>query len=150
MKIPESVRISGLEYRVKEVPLLTDGLHELSGQIDYRTQTIKLSQAGYPKNGSKALTLWHEIIHGILMDRGLELDDDTEEAVCEAVARGVYQVLQDNADRFFDLYQPVTITQQMNVDKLPKQLFGIWDGGHADHDDGGNDDDDDDKDRGER
>lgn len=40
---------------------------------------------------------WHEIIHGILEDRRLQLDEDVEESVCEALSRGIYQVLQDNA-----------------------------------------------------
>lgn len=143
MKIPESVRISGLEYRVKEVPLLTDGLHELSGQINYRAQTIELSQAGEPKDGSKALTLWHEIIHGILMDRGLELESDMEEAVCEAVARGVYQVLQDNADRFFDLQQTITAARPLKPDKLSVWAMEKWNIHAADPDDGEGDYDDD-------
>ena len=150
MKIPESVRISGLEYRVKEVPLLTDGMHELSGQINYRAQVIKLSNAGYPRNGSKALTLWHEIIHGILMDRGLELEDDTEEAVCEAVARGVYQVLEDNADRFFDLQQAVTAARPLKPDKLSVWAMEKCNIHAADPDDGEGDYDDDDKEHSER
>lgn len=45
--------------------------------------------------------LWHEIIHGILEDRGLQLDEDVKENLCEALSRGIYQVLQDNAHKFF-------------------------------------------------
>ena len=48
------------------------------------------------------MTLWHEIMHGIEDQAQLELGEERERII-EAFARGVYQVLQDNGVRLFDL-----------------------------------------------
>ena len=101
MKIPESVRIGGVEYEViAGVPSLNDGQNMLYGQIDYHNSTIKLSDVaqGHQMN---CITLWHEILHGIRNHAGLEIEN--EEEIIDMFARGIYQVLQDNGARFFDL-----------------------------------------------
>lgn len=101
MKIPESVRIGGVEYRVREdCPALNDGENLLYGRINYRANEIELSEIvkGHQK---KCIVLWHEILHGIREHAGLEIAD--EEKVVEMFARGIYQVLQDNGGRLFDL-----------------------------------------------
>ena len=72
MKIPDSIRIGGVEYRI-----------------------------GYVSN------LRHEILHGIMESSNMELDVETEERVCNVLSRGIYQVLQDNGRRLFDLQEPV-------------------------------------------
>ena len=101
MKIPDSVRISGVEYAIVTKPNLRDSSRLLCGRIDYNTATIYLSETDCQSEEFRCIVLWHEIIHGILEDRGLHLDEDVEESVCEALSRGIYQVLQDNARKFF-------------------------------------------------
>lgn len=101
MKIPESVRIGGVEYKVlDDSPSLNDGTNLLYGEINYRESVIRISDMA---NGHqmKCLTLWHEILHGIRENNGMEIEN--EEAVVEMFARGIYQVLQDNGGKFFDL-----------------------------------------------
>lgn len=101
MKIPDSVRISGVEYAIVTKPNLRDSSRLLCGRIDYNTATIYLSETDCQSDEFRCVVLWHEIIHGILEDRGVQLDEDVEESVCEALSRGIYQVLQDNAHKFF-------------------------------------------------
>lgn len=101
MKIPDSVRISGVEYAIVTKPDLRDSSRLLCGRIDYNTATIYLSETDCQSEEFRCIVLWHEIIHGILEDRGVQLDEDVEENLCEALSRGIYQVLQDNARKFF-------------------------------------------------
>lgn len=101
MKIPESVRIGGVEYEVIDnVSGLNDGQNVLAGEINYNDSVIRLNEvvAGHQM---KCITLWHEILHGIRNHAGIEIKD--EETVVELFAKGIYQVLQDNGARFFDL-----------------------------------------------
>lgn len=101
MKIPKSVRIGGVEYEVFDnVSGLNDGQNVLAGEINYNDSVIRLNEvvAGHQM---KCITLWHEILHGIRNHAGIEIED--EETVVELFARGIYQVLQDNGARFFDL-----------------------------------------------
>lgn len=101
MKIPRSVRIGGVEYEVIDnVAGLNDGQNVLAGEINYNDSVIRLNEvvAGHQM---KCITLWHEILHGIRNHAGIEIED--EETVVELFARGIYQVLQDNGARLFDL-----------------------------------------------
>lgn len=101
MKIPDFVRIGGVEYEVFDnQPSLNDGENLLYGQIDYRESTIRLSDLR-EGHQMKCITLLHEILHGIRNHAGLEIEN--EEEVVDMFARGLYQVLQDNGGRLFDL-----------------------------------------------
>lgn len=101
MKIPESVRIGGVEYAIINEPFLISDGQELCGQIQYQECVISLSDHAGMSHEMQCLTLWHEIMHGIANHFDMDLED--EEKVIEQFARGVYQVLQDNGGRFFDL-----------------------------------------------
>ena len=113
MKIPDSVRISGVEYAIVTKPNLRDSSRLLCGRIDYNTATIYLSETDCQSEEFRCIVLWHEIIHGILEDRGVQLDEDVEENLCEALSRGIYQVLQDNARKFFAEDFVDTIAQRL-------------------------------------
>lgn len=101
MKIPESVRIAGVEYEIKEVPGLNDGVTLAYGNINWDQCVIKLSSDAGMSHQRKCVVLWHEILHGLLHRVGLEPED--EEKLVELLAKGIYQVLQDNGGRLFDL-----------------------------------------------
>jgi hypothetical protein len=101
MKIPESVRIAGVEFDVKYVPNLNNGINLAYGHIDYENSTISLSDTNGTEHQRRCQILWHEILHGIRESNGMEIEN--EEAVVDMFARGIYQVLQDNGARFFDL-----------------------------------------------
>lgn len=101
MKIPESVRIAGVEFEVKYVPNLNNGTNLAYGYIDYDNTTISLSSTNGTEHQRRCQILWHEILHGIRENSGMEIEN--EEAVVDMFARGIYQVLQDNGARFFDI-----------------------------------------------
>lgn len=101
MKIPESVRIGGQEYAVVYEPVLVDDGKELCGQIRYMKGEIALSEGCDMGHDAQCQTLLHEILHGIARFFNAEIED--EETVIDMFAKGLYQVLQDNESRLFDL-----------------------------------------------
>ena len=101
MKIPESVRIGGVEYPVTYTTNLNDGLHLAYGHIDYENCVIELSDTIGKAHEKRCMTLWHEILHGIREHSGMVIEN--EEAIIEMFSKGIYQVLQDNGRRFFDI-----------------------------------------------
>lgn len=101
MKIPESIRIAGVEYEVVLEPYLNNGTNLAYGHIDYENSVISLSETIGTEHQKRCRVLWHEILHGIVENNGMKIED--EEAIVDMFARGVYQVLQDNGARFFDI-----------------------------------------------
>ena len=102
MKIPKTIRLNGIEYTVEEVDHLDNGVNLAYGYINYETHQILISKEkniGYQK---KCLVLLHEIMHGIAEAYRLDLGDNEEEIV-DTFARGIYQVLQDNGQRLFNI-----------------------------------------------
>lgn len=110
MKIPESIRIAGVEYEVVLVPNLMNGSTAAYGHIDYDNSKIELSDTFGTEHQKRCQILWHEILHGIQEANGLEIKN--EEAVIDMFAKGIYQVLQDNGARFFDLKKSVKILNE--------------------------------------
>jgi len=102
MKIPESIRIGGVDYAVVEKSGLNNGTDVCYGHIDYQKSIIELNTdiQGHQK---KCLTLWHEIVHGIAEHSNIDLAKSDEEAIVDTIAKGVYQVLQDNGKALFDI-----------------------------------------------
>ena len=105
MKIPESVRIGGVEYSVVYTPHLNNGTNLAYGYIDYENCRIELSDTIGTAHEKRCQTLWHEILHGFRQHSGLEIED--EEKIVDMFAKGIYQVLQDNGRRLFDLMEGV-------------------------------------------
>ena len=101
MKIPESVRIGGVEYAIEHQPDVNDGERVCYGKINYEDNIIQLSTTRGLGYQFKCITLLHEILHGIQNHAGIEIQN--EEAVVDMFAKGIYQVLQDNGKRLFDI-----------------------------------------------
>lgn len=101
MKIPESVRIAGVEYKVVIVPNLMNGPTAAYGHIDYENSVISLSDTFGTEHQKRCVILLHEILHGIRENNGMEIEN--EEEVVNMFAKGIYQVLQDNGKRLFDI-----------------------------------------------
>lgn len=101
MKIPDKVRIGGVEFVVKRGPNLRLDNELCYGLFKGDDSEIWLSTTDGTEHQRQCQTLWHEILHGIRAHAGLEIED--EEEVVEMFARGIYQVLQDNGGRLFDL-----------------------------------------------
>lgn len=101
MKIPGSVRIGGIEYPVFMEVRLNDGVNICYGNIDYEKCRIRLLDSDSMGHEKMCVVLLHEILHGIRYHAGLNIDN--EEEIVDMFAKGLYQVLQDNGGRFFDL-----------------------------------------------
>lgn len=101
MKIPDSIRIGGVEYLVEHVDYLNNGVNMAYGHIDYDNGKIELSSTAGNSHERQCITLWHEILHGIRNHACLEIEN--EEQVVDVLSRGIYQVLQDNGRKFFDI-----------------------------------------------
>lgn len=84
-------------------PNLNDGVHLAYGHIDYEGCLIELTDNEGIAHEKYCMTLWHEILHGIRESNGMEIEN--EEDVIEMFARGIYQVLQDNGKRLFDIME---------------------------------------------
>lgn len=70
MKIPESVRINGVDYDVQFESRLNDGSSILLGQVDICNCIIRLNPdaQNHQKN---CVTLWHEILHALCYNADL-------------------------------------------------------------------------------
>lgn len=101
MKIPETIRIGGVDYAVNYEDNVILGNNLCYGTINYEESVISLSNTRGAGHQHRCITLWHEILHGIRNHAGLEIKN--EEAVVDMFAKGIYQVLQDNGRAFFDL-----------------------------------------------
>lgn len=106
MKIPESIRVGGLEFSVVREYRMNDGLKMLAGQI--RPMDCVIAIAEECRHEYACLSLWHEIMHAIEEQAQLELGEERERII-EAFARGVYQVLQDNGERLFDIERKIPV-----------------------------------------
>ena len=101
MKIPNSVRIGGVEYEIQTAETVRLGNELCYGAIEYSESLIQLSESDGGGHQHQCITLWHEILHGLLYHACLKLEN--EEEVVEVLSKGIYQVLQDNGRRFFDI-----------------------------------------------
>lgn len=108
MKIPEKVRLNGVDYTVQLVECLDSGGLVLDGLIDYNHATININTStnGYQ---CQCITFLHEICHAILNNYDCARLGETkripkdEETLVEMFSRGFYQFLQDNGASLFDL-----------------------------------------------
>ena len=66
MKIPESIRISGVEYQIlDDQPSLNDGQYMFLGNINFDENIIRISDCA-KGHQRKCITLLHEVLHGII------------------------------------------------------------------------------------
>jgi hypothetical protein len=86
------IQIGPITYSVVEVPELAGaGPSSLCGDID--TQKCRIRINADMADAIKRVTLWHEIVHGILFAAGIMEHD---EQVIDAIGHGLVQVLRDN------------------------------------------------------
>lgn len=121
MKIPDCVRIAGVEYQVVYTPNLNNGVNMAYGHIDYENCLIELSDTSGTAHEKRCLILWHEILHGIREANGMEIEK--EEEIVEMFARGIYQVLQDNGERLFNITPNETVIE-LDGEEMARLLRG--------------------------
>lgn len=103
MKLPETIRIGGVDYSVVITDSLNDGMKVLCGQVDYQKSTIRIHSSD--EHQFQCVTVLHEVLHAIAQQRGFELGKN-EEKIIDGFAYGIYQVLQDNGKKLFDIASP--------------------------------------------
>lgn len=86
------VNICGIPYKVKEVPAIDEELEGIvQGKIIYRKCLIKIRK-DLPKKLKKSV-LYHEILHGILIQLGYsELSAD--ETLVQGLSTAIYQMFE--------------------------------------------------------
>lgn len=97
MRIPERVRIGGVDYAVIHEERLNNGQNLAYGRIDYDKAEIRLAEHLQSAQG-ECQTLLHEILHGIANHFGLAINE--EEDSIDKLASGLYMVLKDNPEMF--------------------------------------------------
>lgn len=101
MKIPNSIRIGGVDYSIEHQENVRLGNVICYGTIDYTTSTILISTTDSVGHQHKCITLWHEIMHGIFEHACSH--PENEEEIVDILSKGIYQVLQDNGMALFDI-----------------------------------------------
>lgn len=100
MNIPAKIRIGSMNYSV----VLTDktilkGSQQCYGHIDWEQHIIEIDKALQDVQGQEQ-TFLHEIVHGIIHERNLDMQNMDEEIVVDELAMGLHQVILDNPDIF--------------------------------------------------
>jgi hypothetical protein len=95
----ESVMIDAVEYKVKKVkaPLMVEG-DECNGSIDPNSAIISIVKG---LNGNEAQVLMHEIVHGILHERGFDAECAKEHLV-DSLASGFINLIRSNGFLLLD------------------------------------------------
>lgn len=93
MTLPKSVRVMGIPYTIEKQDRITVDGQNADGCITYNVATIQIVD-GMPIEVERAVVV-HEIMHAVFKGQG-QNDYQHDEALLEAVAHGVVQVLRDN------------------------------------------------------
>jgi len=87
----DTVRIGAVDYRIESVRELKRGGCRLWGDIKYSRSRIRIVDKLGPQ--ARRITLWHEILHGILTQGGIDKHSERE---IDLIAHGIVEVLRDN------------------------------------------------------
>jgi hypothetical protein len=85
------VRIGAIDYEIIDKSRLLDGSDPLDGQMVHSQSQILLDDALGPS--ARWITLWHEILHAILVRAGYQEHDEGQMA---ALSYGIVEALHDN------------------------------------------------------
>lgn len=92
--VPDKVKIGSIVYDVSRTDktLVVNG-RECSGVIHYEDASIELKE---DRNEQKIeQTWWHEVIHGIVVERGLDWGENNE-LYTDELAKGLHALMTDN------------------------------------------------------
>lgn len=89
MKVPDKVRVGGLDFDVK-MPKEIDGGENI-GKADVAKRKIEIEKG--LSDSTTLSVLWHECIHLALIQSGRP---DHEEPLVEVMEYAIYQILRDN------------------------------------------------------
>ena len=94
MNIPEKIKVGYRDYKLEEWKQTVASANEAQGQFFSKEGVI-----GYTadeKGVSHANTLIHEILHAIVYQWNMDLDEKIEEHVVNGLTNGLTTVLVDN------------------------------------------------------
>ena len=91
------VKIDTATYDISIVSeiIILDG-RQCKGSIDYNKNIIKI--ADFVGESQAKITLMHEIVHGMVFERGISLDKGDEETIVDELGKAMLQVIRDNKD----------------------------------------------------
>lgn len=89
------IKIGPITYEVVTVPGLRDGADgkKLFGEIKYGSCEIRVESNYAPQQTRQ--TLWHEIVHIVLVQLG-RADESNDEALVDGMAYALMRVIEDN------------------------------------------------------
>ncbi len=94
MHIPEKIKVGYRNYKLEEWKQTVASANEAQGQFFSKEGVI-----GYTadeKGVSHANTLIHEILHAVVYQWNMELDEKAEEHIVNGITNGLTTVLVDN------------------------------------------------------
>lgn len=96
--IPAVVRVGSCDYAVEfvEHPLTLND-KECLGVVDFNMHRISIN-SNLGDRQQHELTFLHELLHAIVHERGLELEN--EELIVNELTRGLHQIIRDNPTMF--------------------------------------------------
>ncbi|WP_023976321.1 hypothetical protein [Clostridium beijerinckii] len=102
MNIPDKVRIGSIDYEViiEDNTIVLDAV-QCKGKINFEFHKIIIDSSIQDKQGQEQ-TFLHELVHGIVEERSLDLKQDDEETIIDGIAIGLHQVIRDNPDIFLN------------------------------------------------
>ena len=97
MTIPTKIKIGSIVYEIEttDTPLIVDN-KVCSGKVQYLYSKIQLSGEDMQGEQARNVTFWHEIVHAIVYDRGLDWGKDNE-LFTEELAKGLHSLMVDNS-----------------------------------------------------
>lgn len=109
------VRIDAVDYDIshtKEALLVSN--MACKGRIDYDKNLIEITTDEVGEN-QQALTLMHEIVHGIVHERGITnlIADKDQETVVDQFAKGVTNLIRDNPELIKHISQALPAVQYL-------------------------------------
>jgi len=105
----KTIRIGAMDYTIEMVKDLRDGNHELNGWIRYNDSKVMLDDEMEPQ--AEYITLWHEILHGLLTQAGMARQD---EKIVEVLSHGIVMVMRDNPWLVNCKWKPASGESQQN------------------------------------
>lgn len=121
MNIPEKIRIAGVDFPVYQKEIVINDRDLCYGKISYDGSFIELSTGANTEHQRRCITLWHELTHAIIDNACFEVPEDKLENLCTIMARGIFQILQDNQTELFGkrlpnwtgTAEPITETEEI-------------------------------------
>ena len=90
----KNIKIGYRDYKIKNLDSIVSKCNEINGQFLASDGMIALSST--EDNISHANTLIHEILHAIVYQWGIDVDDKEEEKICNTLANGLTTVFVNN------------------------------------------------------